>query len=93
MDTLPSGPKWQSTVLQVEGYPTTNPICLFWCDAAEVVASLFRDPIFGTNMIFDPMEVTTHLRQEYSEWFSAKEAHRIQVGFYGVLNLYMGTER
>ena len=44
-------------------------------------------------MIFDPMEVTTHLRQEYSEWFSAKEAHHIQVGFYGVLNLYMGTER
>ena len=93
MDTLPLGPKWQSTVLQVEGYLTTDPIRLFWRDAVEVIASLFGDPIFGTDMMFDPIEVTTHLGREYSEWFSAKEAHRIQVCFSGVLNLYMGTER
>ncbi|KIM66385.1 hypothetical protein SCLCIDRAFT_110592 [Scleroderma citrinum Foug A] len=78
VDTLPLGPKWQSTVLQVEGYPTTDPIRLFWHDAVEVIASLFGDPIFGADMIFDPMEVTTHLGREYSEWFSVKEAHRIQ---------------
>ena len=79
MDALPSGPKWQSTVLIVEGYPTTEPIHLIWRDAEEVVASLFWDPIFGANMIFDPIQITTTLGQEYSEWFSAHEAHRIQV--------------
>ncbi|KAL4062533.1 hypothetical protein J3A83DRAFT_4194562 [Scleroderma citrinum] len=61
VDTLPSGVKWQSTVLEVEGYPTSNPICLFWHDGVEVIASLFGDPIFGPNMMFDPVAVTTHL--------------------------------
>jgi len=79
VDALPSGPKWQSTVLIVEGYPTTEPIHLIWRDVEEVVASLFGDPIFGANMIFDPIQITTTLGREYSEWFSAHEAHRIQV--------------
>lgn len=78
VDALPSGPKWQSTVLIVEGYPTTEPIHLIWRNAEEVVASLFGDPIFGANMMFDPIQITTTFGREYSEWFSAHEAHRIQ---------------
>ena len=78
MDTLPTGPKWQSTILELEGYKTVNPIQLIWRDAEEVMKSLFGDPIFSANMSFDPILVMTPLGQEYSEWFSASEAHCIQ---------------
>ncbi|KAI6151216.1 hypothetical protein BKA82DRAFT_4329081 [Pisolithus tinctorius] len=67
MDTLPSGPKWQSTTLE-----------LIWHDAEEVVQSLFGNPIFSANMMFDPILVMTALGQEYNEWFSACKAHHIQ---------------
>jgi hypothetical protein len=79
MDTLPSGPKWNSIVLEVEGYKTTDPIHLIWCDAGEVAVSLFGDPIFGADMMFDPILVMNEYGQEYSEWFSVHESHRIQV--------------
>lgn len=79
MDTLPSGPKWHNIVLEVEGYQTVDPIHLIWRDAEEVAASLFGDPIFGASMIFDPILTMNGLGREYSEWFSAHEAHRIQV--------------
>ncbi|KAI6139499.1 hypothetical protein BKA82DRAFT_3988476 [Pisolithus tinctorius] len=78
MDTLPSGPKWWSTVLEVEGYKTTDSIQLIWHDAEEVTRSLFGNPIFGADMMFDPILITNGLGQEYSEWFSVREAHRIQ---------------
>ncbi|KAL4062740.1 hypothetical protein J3A83DRAFT_4363134 [Scleroderma citrinum] len=78
MDSLPPEPKWQSTILEVENYPTADPIHLIWHGAVEVVASLFGDPIFGANMTFDPVQITTLLGWEYNMWFSANEAHHIQ---------------
>ncbi|KIM70397.1 hypothetical protein SCLCIDRAFT_101166 [Scleroderma citrinum Foug A] len=78
MDTLPTGPKWQSTTLEVEGYKTTDPIQLIWHNVEEVVRSLFRDPTFGAKMMFNPILIKNSLGQEYSEWFSAHEAHHIQ---------------
>ncbi|KAI5999784.1 hypothetical protein F5J12DRAFT_906677 [Pisolithus orientalis] len=78
MDTLPSGPKWQSTVLEVEGYKTTDSIQLIWHDAEEVARSLSGNPIFGADMMFDPILITNALGWEYGEWFSACEAHHIQ---------------
>ncbi|KAI5995772.1 hypothetical protein F5J12DRAFT_907139 [Pisolithus orientalis] len=78
MDTLPSGPKWWSTVLEVEGCKTTDSIQLIWHDAEEVARSLFGNPIFGANMMFDPILITNALGWEYSEWFLVHEAHCIQ---------------
>ncbi|KAI6146490.1 hypothetical protein BKA82DRAFT_4330442 [Pisolithus tinctorius] len=51
---------------------------LIWCDAEEVTRSLFGNHIFGANMMFDPILITNALGWEYSEWFSAHEAHCIQ---------------
>ena len=79
MGTLPSGLKWNSIVLKVEGYRMTDPIHLIWHNAGEVAASLFGDPIFGANMMFDPLLIMNEFGWEYSEWFSAHEAHHIQV--------------
>ncbi|KAH7903179.1 hypothetical protein BJ138DRAFT_1021044, partial [Hygrophoropsis aurantiaca] len=55
MDTLPAGPRWQSTIIEVDNYKTTDPISLIWCDGLEVVESIFGDPIFGADMTFDPI--------------------------------------
>ncbi|KAI6143658.1 hypothetical protein BKA82DRAFT_28542, partial [Pisolithus tinctorius] len=65
-------------VLEVEGYKTTDSIQLIWRDAEEVARSLFGNPIFGADMMFDPILITNALGREYGEWFSAREAHRIQ---------------
>jgi len=92
MDTLPAGPKWQSTILEVKGYKTVSPIQLIWRDMEEVVRSLFGDPIFGANMVFDPIEIRSPLGREYSEWFSVHEAHRIQVRPLGAAPPH-GTEK
>ncbi|KAI5998566.1 hypothetical protein F5J12DRAFT_906870 [Pisolithus orientalis] len=78
MDTLPSGPKWWSTILEVKGYKTTDSIQLIWHDAEEITRSLFGNPIFGADMMFDPILITNALGQEYGEWFSACKAHCIQ---------------
>jgi Plavaka transposase len=78
MDTLPAGPRWQSTIIEVDNYKTTDPISLIWCDGLEVVESIFGDPIFGADMTFDPILVNTPLGRAYDGWFSAREAHRIQ---------------
>jgi hypothetical protein len=77
--TLPAGPKWTSTVLEVEGYKTTDPISFIWHDGLEVVESIFGDPIFGAHtMSFDPIHIETPSGREYDGWLSVREAHRIQ---------------
>ena len=79
MDVLPTGPAWKTVTLDVEGYTTIQPLQLIWCDAEEVVRSLFGNLIFGANMAFDLVLIKNALSQEYSEWFLASEAYRIQV--------------
>ncbi|KAF9235496.1 hypothetical protein BU15DRAFT_64848, partial [Melanogaster broomeanus] len=78
MDILPSGPKWQVTELEVEGYKVEKKVELIWRDGLEVVQSIFGNPIFAQNMSFDPIRVWEGNGPEYGEWFTANEAHRIQ---------------
>lgn len=67
-----------STVLEVEGYKTMDPISFIWCDGLEVVESIFGDSIFGAHtMSFDLIHVQTPCGREYDGWLSAHEAHRI----------------
>ncbi|KIM60592.1 hypothetical protein SCLCIDRAFT_123741 [Scleroderma citrinum Foug A] len=82
INTLPPGPKWQSMILEVEGYKTVDPILLIWRDGLEVAESLFGDPIFGAHMRFDPLHINGASGREYGEWFSAMQAHKIQVGWF-----------
>ncbi|KAI6156556.1 hypothetical protein BKA82DRAFT_3964805, partial [Pisolithus tinctorius] len=85
MDTLPSGPKWQVMQLEVDGYNTEKKIELVYRDGLEVVESLFGNPIFAQNMSFDPLHVWRNTEHEYSEWFTAHEATRIQVSCFKAL--------
>ena len=79
MDTIPRGPNWRCTVIHIEGYPTRDPIQLYWHDALEVVRELFGNPIFSQHMEYDPYIILDGQEREYSEWMSSDEAHRIQV--------------
>ncbi|KAG1802420.1 uncharacterized protein BJ212DRAFT_1226084, partial [Suillus subaureus] len=54
MGSLPTGPKWCSTTLEITGYPTVQPVQLIWCDGLEVVEDLFTNPIFTNHMTYDP---------------------------------------
>ncbi|KAG9310720.1 hypothetical protein JVU11DRAFT_9321 [Chiua virens] len=78
MDLLPSGPKWQVTELEVDGYEVEKKIQLIWRDGLDVAQSIFGNPIFGQNMTFDPIKVWDGDDREYGEWFTADEAFRIQ---------------
>ena len=79
MDAIPKGPNWCCTTIHFEGYPTRDPIFLYWCDGLEVVQELFGNPIFSPHMEYDPYIIMDGSEQEYGEWMSGNEAHQIQV--------------
>ncbi|KAG1791079.1 uncharacterized protein HD556DRAFT_1433078 [Suillus plorans] len=76
--SLPTGPKWRSTTLEMTGYPTIQPINLIWRDGLEVVQDLFANPIFANHMTYDPHVVVDGGEREYSEYFTAQQAYEIQ---------------
>ena len=45
----------------------------------EVVKEIFGNPVFAQHMEYDPYEIYEGDEQEYGEWMSCDEAHRIQV--------------
>jgi hypothetical protein len=79
MDTLPSGPAWKCTTVDVPECKTTKPIRLFWHDPREIVEDLLSNLIFANHMTFDPHVVTRDMDREYSEFFNGNRAHHIQV--------------
>ncbi|KAG1882772.1 hypothetical protein F4604DRAFT_1577157 [Suillus subluteus] len=78
MASLPTGPKWRSTTLEITGYPTVQPIQLIWRNGLDVVADLFANPIFANHMTYDPHVVVDGDEHEYSEYFTAQQAFEIQ---------------
>ncbi|KAG2149014.1 uncharacterized protein EDB93DRAFT_1240381 [Suillus bovinus] len=78
MASLPTGPKWHSTTLEITGYPTIQPIQLIWRNGLDVVEDLFANPIFANHMTYDPHIVVEGDEHEYSEYFTAKQAFEIQ---------------
>ncbi|KAG1784969.1 uncharacterized protein HD556DRAFT_1314634 [Suillus plorans] len=78
MASLPTGPKWRSTTLEITGYPTIQPIQLIWRNGLDVVEDLFANPIFVNHMTYDPHVVVDGDEREYSEYFTAKQAFEIQ---------------
>ena len=79
MDAIPKGPNWCCTTIHFEGYPTRDPIFLYWCDGLEVVRELFGNLIFSPHMEYNPYIIMDGSEWEYGEWMSGNEAHRIKV--------------
>ncbi|KAG1800667.1 hypothetical protein EV424DRAFT_1352065 [Suillus variegatus] len=78
MASLPTGPKWCSTTLEITGYPIIQPIQLIWRNGLDVVEDLFANPIFANHMTYDPHVVVDGDERKYSEYFTAKQAFEIQ---------------
>ncbi|KAG6369428.1 hypothetical protein JVT61DRAFT_14883 [Boletus reticuloceps] len=79
IDILPTTSTWQTVQLEIQGYPTTSPIQLIWRDALETVKSIVSNPVFASNITFDPIKIRQNNVREYGEWFTSQEAFRIQV--------------
>ncbi|KAG2107501.1 uncharacterized protein F5147DRAFT_774333 [Suillus discolor] len=65
MASLPTGPKWHSTTLEITGYPTVQPIQLIWRNGLDVVEDLFANPIFANHMTYDPHIVVDGAKQAF----------------------------
>ncbi|KAL4071992.1 hypothetical protein J3A83DRAFT_4358328 [Scleroderma citrinum] len=52
--SLPTGPQWQSTKIDIKDYKTVEDTHLIWCDGLDVVKDLFSNPIFANYMTFNP---------------------------------------
>lgn len=85
LDAVPKGPTWHCTRIHTEGYKTKDPVYLFWRDALEVTREIFRIPVFGQHMEYDPYQLFKGTEREYGEWMSGDEAYRIQVSSHPLL--------
>ena len=77
--SLPTGPQWQSTPINLNGYEPVRDVRLIWRDGLEVVKDLFSNPIFAKYMTYNPHKVTCGTDREYSEFFTGTHAFEIQV--------------
>ncbi|KIK77380.1 hypothetical protein PAXRUDRAFT_167045, partial [Paxillus rubicundulus Ve08.2h10] len=50
VNTLPSGPAWQCTMIQLKDCATTHPIHFIWHNGKEVIEDIFSNPIFANYM-------------------------------------------
>jgi hypothetical protein len=46
MDSLPQGPRWHCTKIEMNDYLTVHPVYLLWRDAFNVTQMIFGYPIF-----------------------------------------------
>ncbi|KIK97443.1 hypothetical protein PAXRUDRAFT_136264, partial [Paxillus rubicundulus Ve08.2h10] len=77
-DSLPKGPRWHCTKIEMEGYVTVHPVFLLWRDAWEVTQVVFGNPVFHHHMSYDPHKVFAGTDREYGEWMSSERAYKIQ---------------
>lgn len=80
--SLPAGPEWKSTKIEMKGLETTQDARLIWRDGLEVIRDLFSNPIFADHMTYDPHKVVRGAEQEYSEFFTGTRAFEIQVSYW-----------
>ena len=76
---LPTGPQWQATPIELNGYEAVRDVRLIWRDGLDVVRDLFSNPIFANYMTYDPHKVMRGTDREYGEFFTGTRAFEIQV--------------
>lgn len=84
MEMLPSVPDWKSKKISLMGYPTSEPMYLFYRDALECVEYVFGNPLFANHMDFSPVRLyqdAEHTIRVYSEWMTGDAAWDMQVSF------------
>ena len=76
---LPTGPQWQATPIELNGYEAVWGVHLIWQDGLDVVKDLFSNPIITNYMTYVPHKVMHGTDHEYSEFFTGTHAFEIQV--------------
>jgi hypothetical protein len=54
---LPSGPRWRSSTIEVNGFPTKKPITLFWKDSLQAAQFQFGNPILADHIVTRPQRI------------------------------------
>ncbi|KIM59359.1 hypothetical protein SCLCIDRAFT_27327 [Scleroderma citrinum Foug A] len=75
---LPTGPQWQATPINLNGYEPVQDVRLIWQDGLDVVKDLFSNLIFANYMTYDPHKVMCGTDHEYSEFFTGTRVFKIQ---------------
>jgi hypothetical protein len=68
--------------INVEGYPTKAPMCLYYRDALECIEHLFGNPLFAGHIDYSPQRLWTtaeKLERIYTEWMTGDSAWEMQV--------------
>lgn len=84
MEMLPKVPEWKSTKITLLGYPTSEPMHLFYRDALDCVEYIFGNPLFANHMDFCPVRLYQNMEQTirvYGEWMTGDVAWKMQVSF------------
>ena len=82
MEILPKVPEWKSRTVELKGYPTGEPMHLFYRDALDCVEYLFRNPLFANHMDFCPVRRYRDAERTirvYGEWMTGDVAWEMQV--------------
>ena len=79
---LPEVPEWKSKRISLMGYPTSEPMHLFYRDALDCVEYLLGNPLFANHMDFCPVRLYKDAEKTirvYREWMSGNVAWEMQV--------------
>ena len=82
MKDLPKAPTWKMQEINLNGYRTTKPITLFYCDPLDCVQVLLQNPTFEGKWSFTAQQVYEDSSQQnriYSGWMSGDGAWSAQV--------------
>ncbi|KAF9643859.1 hypothetical protein BDM02DRAFT_3132132 [Thelephora ganbajun] len=79
IELLPSGPSWKSTVVSLPGYPTKNPLMLYYCDPLDCIQFILKNPLFSGQIQYVPrLEYNSNRKQRYNEWITSDGAWDMQ---------------
>ena len=84
MEDLPKAPSWKMQNISINGFKTTKPVTLFYCDPLECVEVLLRNPVFEGKWDFVPRRIykdPEHQNRLYGEWMTSDSAWAAQVRF------------
>src|ERR1700753_559437 len=80
IDCLPSTPRWKTVPISIDGFPTREPLVLYYRDAQACVEHILSNPLFADCMNFIPVKHYDSQGNRFNdEPLSAQQAWDTQV--------------
>ncbi|KAE9385659.1 hypothetical protein BT96DRAFT_1006846 [Gymnopus androsaceus JB14] len=81
-DLLPPTPQWKYRAIPAQpGFPSKNPLVLYYHDAVECLQHVMRSPLIQDSLNFMPLQIfsnTTKMMRVYESWLSGNRAWSMQ---------------